>query len=194
MKDIEVCIDKAISDLAKDFMTFPNKFLTEDDVRIHLSALLMPAFREIEDTKDGDKSIALHAEVRWWGPQGINKRSDIVIAEVSSMIVTRDRVKAEHDKQNIPEKGYSILRPLAAIEIKFRRPDSTTDETFVDSVNKDIEKLATISKTIGTNTVSPMVCRVVAFDKKSKLSMENFSKRSEVRTTYKFGERHLSSQ
>ncbi len=190
MSSIERSIDEAINSLSKDFVENPNKYLTEDDMRMHLCFRLMPRFGDIEETADGDSSIALHSEVRWWGEDQRNDRSDIVILDVSSMNVTSDIVNAEQELRLIPRKGYSASKALAAIELKFRRPGGTSDNEFLDSINSDINKLSEIQATIGANQGIQLVCRMVAFDKKSLL-VNTGSLSDEINTTYKFANNKL---
>ena len=85
LSNIDELVDRAIGRLSVDFIRNPNKYLTEDDMRMHLAFRLMPDFGEIEKTKDDDTSIALHSEVRWWGDDHREDRSDIVIFDVSSL-------------------------------------------------------------------------------------------------------------
>ena len=91
----EFFIDNAIDNLIEDFCMYPNKYLTEEDVRTHLCLNLMERFGVIQKTKDSDRSIALHTEVRWWGPNGSQERSDIVIFDVSELSVTKEVIKKQ---------------------------------------------------------------------------------------------------
>ena len=185
MNDVERLVDEAIESLSKDFLANPNKYLTEEDMRMHLCFRLMPNFGDIQETEDGDTSIALHSEVRWWGEDQRTDRSDIVIFDVSSLNVTKNIVQQEHELSIIPKKGYSASRPLAAIELKLRRPDGTSDNEYLRLVREDIRKMEEVKSTIGENSTIPLICRVVAFDKKSCLeNIENFS--TKIPTTYKF--------
>lgn len=186
MNNIEYIVDEAISSLSEDFEENPNKYLTEEDMRIHLCFRLMPHFGGIQETADGDSSIALHSEIRWWGFGRRRDRSDIVILDVSSMNVTNEIVKEEYGLGLIPSKGYSAIRSLAAIELKFRRPGGPSDEKFIESIDIDIKKLRGIRRTIGARLdTPPLICRVVAFDKKSPLQNTNWAS-NEIGTAYKF--------
>jgi hypothetical protein len=120
-------VDNAIQSLIDDFNKYPNKYLTEDDVRIHLCHFLMNDFGEIKKTKDDDVSISLHTEVRWWGDKHLRYRSDIVLLDVSDMQVTKNKIlKLKKHTQ----KGYAINKIKGVIEIKFRRNKGDSDNQF----------------------------------------------------------------
>jgi len=90
MNRVKGKINEAVRRLIEDFSRFPDKYLTENDVRCQLVYYLMQysEFSSMQDTGDGSKSISLHTEVRWHGESGKLKwRSDIVIIDVSSLRV-----------------------------------------------------------------------------------------------------------
>jgi len=67
MNNTEELIQEALNKLKTDFFSYPDKYLTEEDVRVHLCYYLLENFGEIKKTADGGQSIALHSEMRWWG-------------------------------------------------------------------------------------------------------------------------------
>ena len=118
--------------MSEDFVSYPNKYLTEDDVRIHLCKLLLEKFGEIEATRDGDHSISLHTEVQWYGKGTLKYRSDIVLIDVGTLHVKRF--------SQMPSKGYGFNIPKAIIELKLRRPNGDSDRVFRRSVENDLKK------------------------------------------------------
>lgn len=126
-------VDDAIQGIVVEFERTPHIFLTEEDVRIHLCHKLLQNFGHLEETNDGDSSIALHSEVRWYGDGDLKSRSDIVIVDVSTLNVVK------HSK--MPSKSYSFNIPKAIIEIKLRRPNGHNDANFISSINNDINKM-----------------------------------------------------
>ena len=88
--------------LLQDFEKYPDKYLTEEDVRGFLVSNLLKhsEFNALQDTSDNSKSISLHSEVRWYGYSGkLKYRSDIVIIDVASL-------KAKDGMFKLPSKGY----------------------------------------------------------------------------------------
>ena len=83
-------IENIILNLIEDFKSYPDKYLTESDVKCALVSELMkiPEFNRLYATEDGSKSIPIHSEVRWYGQSGRLKwRSDIVIIDVGTLRV-----------------------------------------------------------------------------------------------------------
>lgn len=166
----EEFVDKCIQELNDDFDSSPNKFLTEEDVRFHLCLRLLEKYGKIEDTKDEDKSIALHTEVRWWGVQHSKKRSDIVVLDVSELKVTQSEVKRHLKLGRIPSKGYSANKPLVVIELKFRRCIELSDAKYIEQIQKDALKLKALSETVLASCDPKPILRVIAFDKRQDIS------------------------
>jgi len=173
MDDVSRKIDSAIQTLLKDFERIPNKYLTEDDVRMHLCSILMNDFGNVDETKDGDLSIPLHSEVRWWGPDKRKDRTDIVIFDVTDLSVTESAINGLYSIGHIPKKGYASSTPLAAIELKFRRVDGVGNSTFIKEVKKDINKLIGLKSMMNNDYSKDLVCRVVALDKKKQINEWN---------------------
>ncbi len=138
-------IEKEIGKLIDEFKKHPDKFLTEADVRSYLYHLLLEDFGKIEATKDGEKSIPLHCEVRWYGSDAsLNLRSDIVVIDVSTLKVKGSRIF------RLPSKAYAFEKPNAVIEIKLRRKKySWTNRTFPKVIEKEREKLKILRQKIG---------------------------------------------
>ncbi len=140
MKSVDKA-NNAIQSLIDDFEKCPNKYLTEDDVRIHLCHLLMNDFSKIEETNDNDCSISLHTEVRWWGDEHLKYRSDIVLFDVSDMQVTKKKIL---ELKNHTQKGYSANKIKGVIEIKFRRNKGDSNNQFLKKIKSDCDKLTKI--------------------------------------------------
>lgn len=134
MTDQEILyIRSSIEAVVSRFRAAPNVFLTEDDLRVHLCSNLLQHFGTEQRTQDGDKSISLHTEVRWYGEGNLKTRSDIVLVDVSNLDVLR------HER--MPSKGYGFNIPKAIIELKFRRPNGESDPQFVKKIQDDLSKL-----------------------------------------------------
>ncbi|SMM99717.1 hypothetical protein SPONN_901 [uncultured Candidatus Thioglobus sp.] len=179
--------DKAIQSLINDFSKYPNKYLTEDDVRIHLCHLLMPDFGGIEQTKDSDCSISLHTEVRWHGDKHLRYRSDIVLLDVVDMQVTKKKML---ELKNHPEKGYAVNKIKGVIEIKFRRNKGDSDNQFFKKIKNDYDKLKEIKDMISTdNENQDTFYSLIVLDKKKdiKSRLNNFP--NEIGVRYKFSDK-----
>ena len=153
------CVDR----LCTDFGTCPNSLLTEDDMRVRLGALLLEHFGTHQRTEDGDSSIPLHSEVRWYGNGRLKYRSDLVVIDVGTL-----RVRNVGGLQ-LPSKGYGFNVPKAIIELKFRRPTGESDRAFIESIEADCAKLRTIRSQLSEETPR-LACWVVAFDKKGDVT------------------------
>ena len=113
LQSIEREISKAINKIIDDFEEYPNKYLTESDVRCFLfnELIKIEGLGQLKETEDGSKSISVHTEVRWYhGKQKqsfeivkLNYRSDIVIIDVSNLIVK--------EKLPLSDLFYLLLSP-----------------------------------------------------------------------------------
>jgi hypothetical protein len=157
------CISDCIDRLCADFVNCPNRLLTEDDMRLLLGNLLLEHFGNPQRTEDGDSSIALHSEVRWYGNGRLKYRSDLVVVDVSTLRV----LKA--GGLRLPSKGYVFNVPKAIIELKFRRPTGESDLAFLKSIEADRSKLKTIRSELAEQAPD-IACWVVAFDKRADVS------------------------
>ena len=105
--------------------------------------------------------------------------------------VKKTTIQKEQKLSIIPKKGYSVSRPLVAIELKFRRPDGPSDNEFSRLIKNDIQKMSEIRSTIGKYFEPLLTCRMVAFDKKSELA-DIDNTHDEILVTYKFAnKRHI---
>lgn len=169
MNKTEDKIEIAINKIMGDFEEYPDRYLTESDVRCVLVNELMsiPELNRIQDTRDNSESIPLHTEVRWYGQSGkLRWRSDIVIIDVNTL-------KVKNDVFKLPSKGFSFNNPIAIIEIKFRRRNGKANSAFILDIKRDVDKLKGIKREIpGT-----YFCGLVIFDKKedicTKISKED---------------------
>ncbi len=169
MKSVDKA-NNAIQSLIDDFKKCPNKYLTEDDVRIHLCHLLMNDFSKIEETNDNDCSISLHTEVRWWGDEHLKYRSDIVLFDVSYMQVTKEKIL---ELKNHPTKGYSGNKIKGVIEIKFRRNKGDSNNQFLRKIKSDCDKLTKIKTMLDIGDANQNIFyRLIVLDKKQNMKDE----------------------
>jgi hypothetical protein len=126
-------VTESIASVVSRFKSSPNIFLTEDDLRVHLCSELLQHFGRKEFTADGDCSISLHAEVRWYGNGNLKTRSDVVLVDVSNLEVL--------NYNNLPSKGYGFNIPKAVIELKLRRPKGESNSAFMKKIECDCKKL-----------------------------------------------------
>ncbi len=153
----------SISEIRELFINYPNIFLTEEDLRFHLCNSLYQYFSAVETTEDGDKSIPLHTEVRWYGNGDLKYRSDVVLVDVSNLRVL--------NYDQLPSKGYGFNIPKAIIELKLRRPNGKPNHSFLRSIQYDIRKLAQL-KQIFYNAQGQHQTDywLIVFDKKSDMT------------------------
>ena len=157
-----------IHELIEEFLRFPDKFLTEEDVRSYLYNLLLRHYGQVETTEDGSMSISPHSEVRWYGESGkLKYRSDIVILDVSSL-------KTKEKTMKLPSKGYSFNKFSAIIEIKLRRLNGSSDSSFATAIEKDRKKISDIRADLG-NTWEDYNSYIIILDKKSELQFQEKS-------------------
>jgi len=173
-------ITQSIKCLINDFECYPDKYLTESDVRCFLFKRLVEfqEFIQIRPTEDGSFSIPLHTEVRWYGNSGKLKwRSDIVVVDVSSLRVKNNMFR-------LPSKGYGFNKPLAIIEIKLRRVKGPSDNIFIKKVREDIKKLNSIIREVPGN----YSCYLIVLDKKNDIGeiLQKISKEHEIKCFYKY--------
>lgn len=162
-KEIASKVEIIINELISEFKQYPDKFLTEEDVRAYLYHLLLEAFDYVEKTEDGEHSIPLHTEIRWYGNSGTLKlRSDIVIFEVSTL-KTKNK-----ESVRLPSKGYEFDIPYVLIEIKLRRNRKGSDNRFKKKILQDRDKIEKIRSEIN----EPFYSYLIAFDKKANMSFE----------------------
>jgi len=150
-------VEHRINQLIREFQKYPEKFLTEEDVRSYLYHTLLRDFNTIQDCQDGTKSIPVHCEVRWYGNSGnLKLRSDIVILNISSLRTQ------EIGGLELPSKGYGFNEPLVIIEIKLRRKGTESDNNIKGRVDNDRDKIRVIRKEINTKFLS----YILIFDKR----------------------------
>lgn len=156
-------VDRCISYIVERFRISPHVFLTEDDVRVHLARKLLSHFDTEEWTRDGDRSISLHTETRWYGDGTLKLRSDIVLIDVRTLDVLRH--------SQMPSKGYGFNFPKGVIEIKFRRPNGKSDRKWISDIERDIDKLERLQP-VFRDAGSPVQTSfwVLALDKKRCIS------------------------
>jgi len=151
-----------INNLLDGFKQYPDKYLTESDVRCALVRELMKisSLNKLQNTNDSSKSISIHTEVRWYGQSGKLKwRSDIVIIDVQTLKVKDGLFK-------LPSKGYAFNEPKAIIEIKLRRINGESKSTFIKKINKDIDRLKQIKREIAGD----YFCCLIILDKKDDIN------------------------
>jgi len=158
-QEIKRIAEQRINQLIDEFKKYPEKFLTEEDVRSYLYHLLTHDFNKLEKCEDGSKSIPLHCEIRWYGGSGkLRLRSDIVILDVSTL----------RTKYNLRSKGYGFNKPHIIIETKLRRKGKESDNKFKEKIIKDRDRLRKLKKELNSTFCS----YILIFDKKNKLNFE----------------------
>jgi hypothetical protein len=160
-------VQQAIDVVVDKFRKTPNIFLTEDDLRIHLCNQLLQHFGEESVTKDSDRSIPLHTEVRWYGRDGkLKLRSDIVLIDVGNLNVLHSFT--------MPSKGYGFDIPNAIIELKLRRPTGESNKEFSKKLGRDIRKIKKL-RTAVCDATGHQDCETkfwfVIFDKKAEIEV-----------------------
>lgn len=180
MSNIKGKITQTIADLINDFGVYPDKYLTESDVRCLLFKKLMEyqEFNQLQETEDGSYSIPVHTEVRWYGETGKLKwRSDIVILDVSTLRVKNGIFR-------LPSKGYGFYKPLAIIEIKLRRVNGSSDHMLIKKVREDIDKL----KEIKTELPGDYYRYLVILDKKKNIEqiVKTLGRGEGIKLCYKY--------
>jgi hypothetical protein len=138
-------IQDSIMAVVSDFMEYPDKYLTESDVRCFLFNKLMDndLLNCPMPTSDRSKSIPVHTEVRWYGNEGkLKYRSDMVIIETPDLITKGNKVFM------LPSKGFGFNKFNAIIEIKLRRTNGESDRNFIEKIKYDVEKLIRIENDV----------------------------------------------
>lgn len=179
-------INQTVQKLTDAFKRQPGIFLTEEDMRCHLFALLLqrPEFARLSKTKDGQFSIPLHAQVRWYGKsKDLRLLSDLVLIDVKDLRVDK------YGRLSLPSKGYGFNNFYAIFELKLRRPKGQSNNRWIDDIKKDLDKLKKIKKSV-INKYSALLL-LIAFDKKQDVSLkvENLSKKANydsIKTVYQF--------
>lgn len=165
-------VEEKIKILIQEFKINPDKFLTEEDIRSYLYHLLLSNYNKTETSESGSRSISLHNEIRWYGKsRDLNLRSDIVIIDTSTL-------KTENSSSfKLPSKGYWFNVPKIIIEIKLRRLNSESDNTFLNRIGNDRAKI----KKLDMELVDKLHSFLIIFDKKKdiKPKLENSNKRTE---------------
>jgi len=158
-------VESRIDALIDEFDSFPDKFLTEEDLRSYLYHLLLDGFSKLEKTEDNSQSISLHCEIRWYGQsQDLTYRSDIVIFDVSQLKTKKSNIK-------LPSKGYGFNNPFVIIEIKLRRKNGKSDFQYKTKLEEDRKKLYEIKSKVvelGTNIHTYLL----GFDKKTNINFD----------------------
>lgn len=157
----------SINLLINSFKNDPDIYLTEEDIRCHLFLGLskLNVNKMLFNTRDGSKSTRVHTEIRWYGKLGkLKYRSDIVILEPTDLI-TRNGGNLK-----LPSKGFGFNTFRAIIEIKLRRVNGKSDNSFIGNIETDILKLKQIEKeTQSSNSCTPFLA-ILIFDKKNDLN------------------------
>ena len=161
IEDVEASIDEVFC----LFRRAPNVILTEDDFRFHLCNSLLPCFGSEERTEDGDRSVSLHTEVRWYGEGELRLRSDIVLIDVSTLNVLR------HSR--LPSKGFGFNIPKGIIELKLRRANGESNASFLKAIDADIAKLAKLKQVFDdAQGDDQTACWLLILDKRCDLNAQ----------------------
>jgi hypothetical protein len=181
-------INEKINNLLENFRQYPDKYLTESDVRCALVNELteITELGRLQDTQDGSKSVPIHTEVRWYGQSGQLKwRSDIVILDVRTLIVKNKLFR-------LPSKGYGFNEPKAIIEIKLRRVNGESKSTFIKKINKDIDRLKKIQHEIPGD----YFCYLIILDKREDINRDILRKQNNININvyYQYAYNNLGEQ
>lgn len=162
-EDVKSIIESSIDEITREFKEKPDVYLTESDIRCHLFMKLSQHREILQEriTLDREFSIPLHTEVRWYGESGkLKYRSDIVILDVATLVVKNAFFR-------LPSKGYSFNKLKAIIEIKLRRRNGESNNSFVKSIQKDVEKLKKVKEELNLSNNFPLY--LLIFDKKENI-------------------------
>ncbi|MBP7795709.1 MAG: hypothetical protein KA059_02900 [Elusimicrobiales bacterium] len=179
-------INEKINNLLENFRQYPDKYLTESDVRCALVNELteITELGRLQDTQDGSKSVPIHTEVRWYGQSGQLKwRSDIVILDVRTLIVKNKLFR-------LPSKGYGFNEPKAIIEIKLRRVNGESKSTFIKKINKDIDRLKKIKHEIPGD----YFCYLIILDKREDINRDILREQNNINVYYQYAYNNLGEQ
>ncbi|MCB4791340.1 MAG: hypothetical protein LHV68_05575 [Elusimicrobia bacterium] len=161
--DINTSVGSKINELISEFNNFPDKFLTEEDVRGYLYHLLLRDFGEYQSTKNQTVSIAIHNEVRWYGDNNkLKYRSDIVLVDVGALITQ------EKTGLRLPSKGYMFNKFNALIELKLRRINGKSDKQFLKDIRAERRKINKLHREL-EDGICNFISFLIVFDKKNNL-------------------------
>lgn len=144
--NIKAIVEKCLKETRAIFLRYPGIFLTETDVVHCIAAKLLrnSALSKIEKTKNKDKSVAVHTEVRWYGRnRNLNMRSDIVVLDPRDLRTNGGAIV-------LPSKSYAFDKAFAVIEVKLRRDGRESNGKFIKRINEDIDRLNTIYEQVDT--------------------------------------------
>ena len=167
-------IKVALNSLRESFISNPNIFLTEEDLRCHLFMLLSQTLninKIIFNTADQSKSTPTHTEIRWYGDSGkLKYRSDIVMLDPRTLRTTDKIMK-------LPSKGYGFNSFWAIVELKLRRINGKSDNQFLKEIKNEFNKLRKIGEETKYNNKHQAEYYLLCFDKKKDISrrINNFN-------------------
>jgi len=173
---IKEAVERAIQRVELRFNRHSHIFLTEDDLRCNLFSELLKedVLSSVRRTQDQSCSIPIHSEVRWYGENGkLKNRSDLVILDVAQLITSNN------DLFRLPSKGYGFGGSMVVIEIKLRRPNGPSDNTFKKALMKDILKMKELRRSVN----SQALFHLVIFDKKKCIDITNLNEEN-IKTHY----------
>ena len=170
-------INDSIKELINTFEKYPDIFLTEEDLRCFLYSNLLnkKSLQNLHKTSDNSYSIPIHTEIRWYGNdyEELKYRSDIVIID------PKDLQTKNNEFFNVNSKGFSFNNYYAVIELKLRRINGDSDNSFLNGnsrrkngINNDLEKLKKIREKVSQSIYKTRFYSI-NFDKKSINDLEN---------------------
>lgn len=172
--EILKAVDDSIKELIKTFEKYPDIFLTEEDLRCFLYSILMKKkiLYCLGKTSDGSFSIPIHGEIRWYGNnyEDLKYRSDIVVIDTSDLQTQDNRFF------NVNSKGFSFNNYYAVIELKLRRVNGDSDNSFLNGnsrrkngINSDLQKIEEIRSAVNESNCKTRFYSI-NFDKKSNIN------------------------
>lgn len=163
--EIRGAVERAISRIEGRFRSYPDVFLTEEDLRCNLFSELLKeeVLSGLTRTRDNSSSIPIHSEVRWYGSnRNLRTRSDIVLFNVSQLITSYN------NSIKLSSKGYAFGDPWTVIEIKLRRVNGLSNSKWKESLFKDIGKMRDLQSLVDPQALYYFII----FDKKSDLGTD----------------------
>lgn len=136
--------NKCINITKRKFEGNHHIFLGEEDIRCHLFSQLLNKFDKLEKTKDGEKTITLHAQISFLDETRKlkkGKKPDIIIINVSTCNLYSD---GSIEPKNRLSKGFEFEKASMGIEIKLNWIKKKRG--VITEIQKEMSKIEGIKK------------------------------------------------
>ena len=134
-------IERAINDLASEYMRVPGLILTEDDLKCQLFHRLshIPELEGSSETVDsGTLASLVHAEVPWFDENSqLKLRPDITITDPRDLSIHH----AMQRRLSLPTKRFHFIGDSILFELKFYRGKGGITSRSITKVRNDVEKI-----------------------------------------------------